>query len=366
MARRWLGRVSFWLALPWLFPVAAAAGAAWLAPLSAAGRMQAAGGLLLVLGLVTLPLRRSATRLPLSRLGISLLVAGLAWYAVSVQAAGTRVRLLDLAGGDPPPQLGSTREADLVVAGADVLTRAGRLRPSEAAGLSAALAAAYAELELQAGRAPAAFERQTLGRAGAGGEALVVTPASVDPGVAVLFLHGYGGNFVWPCWAVSLAAARINATTLCPSGPIDGRWHEGPGSERVAKSLAWLHARGVTRVYLAGLSAGAISATRLLRPLDRRFVGLVLLSGADARGRSGGLPTLAVQGSRDTMVSPQAVRRFARRHRGVRHVEVKGNHFVLLHRRHAVVRTVGAWLQAVERRAARTQRTQRIPTSPAR
>ena len=373
-ARRAVGWAAFWLSLPLLFPTAAAVGASWLAPLSVAGRFQAAGALLLVVGMATLPLRRrTRRRLPLSRAGLSLLVAGLAWRAMSVHAAAPSLRLVDLAGGPAPPQLASVREGDVVVAAADLLTRSGGLRPHEARGLAAGLSAAYLELEASVGRPPPVFERQALGRGGAAGEALVVAPPDPAPAAGVLFLHGYGGSFAWPCWAVSRAAERIGALTLCPSGPIDGRWTVGVGPQRVDAALRWLRKRGVQRVYLAGLSAGGISAPRLLRRRARRFAGLILLSGGDRRGRSGGLPVLAVHGTADSMVSAGATRAFAARHSGVRTVLLKGNHFVLLHRRVEVTRAVARWLRAVERRHRSpgrrprrpTQRTQRRPTSGA-
>lgn len=240
-------------------------------------------------------------------------------------------------------------EQDLALAGARVLANRRRLPASERERLLPALREAYVEMRrddvvtaspvldtLLGWQTPAAFDT------------LIIEPrAEPKPGVpmkfGVLFLHGYAGSFTLECWLVARAAREIGALTVCPATDFSGRWRGEVGERILRRSLEYLHGRGIRRVFLAGLSNGAMGASALAPRFASTFEGLILLSGAPADGDSGGLPTLVVHGAQDTMTPVASARAFAERHKAT-YAELAGGHFVLLTQRRDVREAVVKWL----------------------
>jgi pimeloyl-ACP methyl ester carboxylesterase len=178
----------------------------------------------------------------------------------------------------------------------------------------------------------------------------VYTPPMQHPArVAVVFLHGSGGNFAMPCWVFARAVEPVGAATLCPSVGPDGIWSTGRGEATVRASIAYLHARGVERIYLAGLSNGGIGASLLAPRLARELAGLVLIAGVSSRGGTGGLPTLVVHGRADTMARPGPARALvARAGSRATYAEFPGGHFVLIEHPDAVRDTITRWIAGRE------------------
>ena len=95
------------------------------------------------------------------------------------------------------------------------------------------------------------------------------------------------------------------------------------------RTIALAHARGLDRIYLAGLSNGGIGASRLAPRLRGLIHGLVLVSGAAPEAARGGVPALVVHGARDAMCPTSQARGYASR-TGARFVALRGGHFGLL------------------------------------
>jgi pimeloyl-ACP methyl ester carboxylesterase len=187
-----------------------------------------------------------------------------------------------------------------------------------------------------------------LGRQAPGAfDALVIEPRAeprpVPMKYGVLFLHGYAGSYTLECWLLARAAREIGALTVCPATDFSGHWRNEAG-ERIARAaLDYLHARGIERVFLAGLSNGAVGASALAPRFAASLVGLILISGAPASGSNAGLPALVVHGTEDTMTPVTAARAFAE-HTHATLVEFDGGHFVLLTKRVAARQVIVDWL----------------------
>lgn len=160
-----------------------------------------------------------------------------------------------------------------------------------------------------------------------------------EPRVGVVFLHGYAGNFALPCWHVARAAREVGGSTRCPSSGFSGRWRN---IDDVRAEIADLRARGAPRIVLAGISAGAIGASRLAPRLRREIDGVLLLAGVSRHAGRPGVPVLTIGGRRDGMTSPTDLRRYGRRHG--RHVSLEGGHFALLEEHELAHREMVDWL----------------------
>ena len=121
------------------------------------------------------------------------------------------------------------------------------------------------------------------------------------------------------------------------------------GERTLGATLDYLHARGIRRVYLAGLSNGAAGASALAPRFAPSLAGLILIPGAPAAGTAAGLPALVVQGEHDPMASAAAARAFAARAHAS-YVSLDGGHFVLLMQRARTRDTIAGWLRRQESR----------------
>lgn len=246
-------------------------------------------------------------------------------------------------------------EQDVVLSAAPLLRPMGLIPSREGDGLTGALRREYARMRLAEGAAPSPFASTALALDGP--ESFDVLWHAVPAGrssVAVLFLHGYGGSFALPCWEVASAAASAGMQTACPSVGQRGDWWTARGERIARQTIAWLRARGATRIVLAGLSNGGIGASRLAPRLRREIDGLVLLSGAAPVAPPRGLPVLVVHGRQDRMTSPAVASRYARGagRRGTL-VLLDGDHFVLVARAAEIQGRLIAWLAALDASHAR-------------
>ena len=331
---------------------------------SSVGYVVAIGALLG--GLVTLPdvenVKRK-TRRPrgLSR-GAVVVLALIAIARAFVAGDGRSLRAGDGGTGDGT---GGARlvnrlvdEGDVAVAGTRVLVASGMLH-DDTRELPSAMSDAYVAMKREEGDAPSPFVGTYLGLERPSAFDLVVfepprvPEATARPRSAVIFLHGFAGNFDLPCWQMAQAVASLDVVTACPSTRWVGDWWSAAGEATVRRTIDVLHARGVERIILAGLSNGGYGAAKLAPRLKGKLAGLVLISGAESASPSAGIPTLVIHGRRDTMTSFDESNAYATKV-GAKLVAVDAGHFAMLVRGPEVDRAVRDFVAArVEARADR-------------
>ncbi len=333
-------------------PLGVLVAAATITPITWSGAFYLLGSVLAAAGGLTAPWRVQRYR-GLARAGI-LIITGVAVTRLLGLGASPSLRLMTL------PQQGEARwlnrllaEQDVALFGERVLLMSRTfLTPREAEGLIPALHTAYVGMQATDGATFSPFLSTYLGREQPTSfDVIVAEPRGKQPPtVAVVFLHGFTGNFTVQCWLVAQAAREVDALTVCPSVGWRGDWWTDEGAATLNTTLDYLQQRGVERVYLAGLSNGAVGACRLASRITPPLAGLILISGADAGARSTDLPLLLVQGTHDERMPAALARQLARQagERATYH-ELDGDHFVLA-KRHAEARTIiGNWLRQQER-----------------
>lgn len=312
----------------------------------------AVGLTLLVVGLLLLTFQRAAA-LRLLAAG-ALLVLG-PWLARVALVKGTEQTRLTTLPGDLGPRLLSRiyPEADGTLAAASALRLGGGLRDPEANKLASILREAYERAEPSAGMFPTPAIATYLGLQGPQGfDTIVIRPPEgrVAPDGAVVFLHGYAGNFYVYCWELAQAAAAANLVTLCPSMGPSGAWWEPSGEETLRATLDYAHTIGMNRVYLSGLSNGAAGASVFALKYPERLAGLVLIAGMRAE-LAPALPVLVVQGAADRMMSAAVARAYAQRSSNVKYQELPGGHFIFLSDYYKVRPMIAQFLSDLEKRA---------------
>jgi pimeloyl-ACP methyl ester carboxylesterase len=326
---------------------------AWLSSgLSWWSAVLAMGLVLLALGLLVVHAQRGIGHRLLAAGG--LLVLG-PWLGRVVFVRGSEQTRLTTLPADTGARLLSRLypETDGTLAMAGLLSSMGSMRDSETSRFPTILKEAYARTEPNAANHPTPAIATYLGLQSPGGfDTIVIRPPEqrVAADGAVLFLHGYAGNFYVYCWELAQAAAVANLLTLCPSTGPSGAWWEASGEQIVTATLDYAHAIGMNRVYLAGLSNGAAGASVLSLQHQKRLAGLVLISGMRAEGPPP-LPVLVVQGSSDEMMPASHARAYAARGTNVTYHEVVGGHFVFLSKFEQVRLTVAQFLSELEKKA---------------
>lgn len=294
------------------------------------------------------PLRRR-------RLGVAFLAGVVLVLGFRVLAAGESETIVSASG----PNGGSGRivdrlvpERDLALSGSRLLQVLGVMPPDEP-GLLDHLDAGYTRMRDAEGPTPSPVLGTFLfGNTPEDFEVLRVAPTGEpDPTGAVVFLHGFIGSVTLLCWEVAQAAGPLGLETVCPATTWEARWANRDGRRIVERTLTDLRARGVERVYLAGLSAGAIGASVLAPSLD--IDGLVLISGTAREARPAHVPTLVLQGARDRMTRPGPARRYARAGgRRTRYVETEdAGHWLILSHHEQTRDELRTFLRARQARA---------------
>jgi pimeloyl-ACP methyl ester carboxylesterase len=303
---------------------------------------------LFALGCLTAPWRRTRWR-GLVRASLAALVLIVVAKVVAATSDAT-IRVTALPGDRGTRWMNTlVVERDGTLPAAALLHAFGQLRDVESAELAPALSAAYERMGSSANAATPAvathlgFQRMTLF------DAIVIEPAYARAKGAVIFLHGYSGNFVVYCWEIAEASRRAGLLTVCPSMRAQGDWWSPRGAETVQATLEFVRAKGLRRMVLVGLSNGAAGASVIAAARPDDFAALVLISGTRADAPPA-VPVLVVQGARDTMMPTAAVRAYAARGgSGVRYVELDGGHFVFLTRWQQMRTTLGDFFIAVSR-----------------
>lgn len=269
--------------------------------------------------------------------------------AVRLLSSGAPDVMLTLPGATSSRWLGRfVDEQDVSLLGARVLAWRWPLARDERDGLLREMRAAYVEMRGETSASPSPVLDTAFGRQHPDGfDTLVFEAPERAPRAAVVFLHGFGGSFRLECWLVARAARAIDAITVCPATGFSGRWSGRDGERTLGATLDYLHARGIRRVYLAGLSNGAAGASALAPKFASSLAGLILISGAPAAGTAAGLPALVVQGEHDPMASAAAARAFAARAHAT-YVSFDGGHFVLAMQRARTRDAIAGWLRQRE------------------
>ena len=267
-----------------------------------------------------------------------------------VGAGDGMISMRSLPDGDSARWLGRIYdEQDLALMGARILAMRWVLPPDERQRLVPAMHTAYVEMRRDDAFSPSPVVDTFFGRqVPSAFDTLVIEPrAEPKPGVpmkfGVVFLHGFAGSYTLECWLVASAARAIGAVTVCPATDFSGHWRGDTGERILRATLDYLQSRGIKRIFLAGLSNGAMGASALAPRFVSSLEGLILISGAPASGGNAGLPTLVVHGSQDTVTPVEAARAFAERTHAT-YAGFDGGHFVLLVRRAETREAIVSWL----------------------
>jgi hypothetical protein len=268
-------RLMFIAGATLIVPVSLLAMMALFTPITLSGALYLLGALLIAAGAMTAPWRRKRCR-GVTRAGLVLILL-VACTRLFVSVRGTTVTLLTLPGGQNTRWLDRlVHERDGALFGVQLGYLTGTaISPGDHEGLVPALRAAYNAMEEAGGTTSSPFLSTYLGRQHPGSfDMVLIEPASGEPArTAVVFLHGLTGNFTVQGWLVAQAAGRIGAVTVCPSVSWRGDWWTEEGRQTVRNTLDYLHSRGVKRVYLAGLSNGAVGTCRWHRVCPPNLAG---------------------------------------------------------------------------------------------
>ncbi len=222
-------------------------------------------------------------------------------------------------------------ERDIALSGTRVLVGAGMFH-DDADELPAKMRDAYKQMDAEQGDQPSPVVATYLGLQSPDDfDLIVISPPKANPTDAVIFLHGYGGNFSLPCWQVSRAVADLHVLTVCPSTRWIGDWGTTKNGEAtLRKTVDALHARGVTKIVLAGLSNGGYGASLLAPKMRGSFAGVVLISGAVPSAAPTGVPTLLIHGREDSMAGFGNSTDYVAKHPGAKLVALDAGHFAML------------------------------------
>lgn len=273
---------------------------------------------------------------------------------VYVGGDGTTARLITL------PDGGSTRwvnrlihEQDLSLFGARVAALTGvALSRDEAAGLTEALTAAYASLESAGGTtaSPAPATYLMLQSPNQFDAVVIEPPGTAAPQASLIYLHGFTGSFSIQAWLASQPAARLGMLTVAPSVGFVGNWWTPRSEETLRRTIAYLHRRGIRRIYVAGLSNGAVGISRIAPNFRHDLAGVILISGADPYTSDPQLPVLVLHGALDERMHIEAAREYQRRFgdRTTLREFADGDHLMLAKQAARVQAAMETWLREQE------------------
>lgn len=299
-------------------PVALLVAFALFTPITSSGLIYTLGAVGITGGLLFAPWLKKVS--PWLLAGGAAAIVVTAAVRLYVGRDGTTAVLITL------PDGGSTRwvnrlihEQDLSLFGQRAAALTGiALSRREAAGLTDALAAAYSSLESVGGTSsspvPATY---LLMQSPNQFDAVVIEPPGTDaPRAALVYLHGFTGNFCIQAWLAAQPARALRMLTVAPSVGFIGNWWTPRGEETLRRTIAYLHRRGIRRIYVAGLSNGAAGICRLAPKFKADLAGLILISGADPYTADPQVPVLVLHGEQDERIQIEAAREYQRRFGG--------------------------------------------------
>jgi pimeloyl-ACP methyl ester carboxylesterase len=319
-------------------------------PISFVGTLYLVSYALIVVGMISAPWRVDLSFLTMLAgivIGISTLT-----FRMVFPASGTQINLITLPGQAGPRLLNRIfDEQDVVLFGAQVAPYLGAISTSEKESLDSTFAQTFAEMRAQRTTPLSPFLTTYLNQQRPSAFDMVIAEpkTGTPPKNGIIFLHGFGGNFTVQCWLVARAGYHVDALTVCPSTRVNGDWWSLQGRSILQETLAYLQQRGVERIYLAGLSNGAIGASRLAAELKDSFAGLILISGADPAAQMADLPVLVLHGKHDERIPVSLMERYVSEagSNATYHL-FDGDHFLLLKQADQMQDVIAAWLTQQE------------------
>ncbi|HEX5941579.1 MAG TPA: hypothetical protein VFY66_04845, partial [Anaerolineales bacterium] len=240
---------------------------------------------------------------------------------------------------------------DIVLFGAQVAPYLGAISPSEKNSLDIKFSQALKEMKVQGVTPLSPFLTTYLNQQRSNEFDLIISdPGSeATPRNGIIFLHGFGGNFTLQCWLIATAGEPIDAVTVCPSTDPSGSWWNPNGQSILRETIIYLQQRGVERIYLAGLSNGAIGASRLADQLKNDINGLILISGADPNATMTELPVLLLHGKHDERIPVSMMEQYASDAGPTAAYHLfEGDHFLLLKQANTLQEVIIDWLRQQE------------------
>lgn len=266
--------------------------------------------------------------------------------------SGTRMNLTTLPGQSGPRVLNRIlNEQDAVLFGAQVAPYLGAISSTERNSLDVTFSQTFQEMKAEGVTPLSPFLTTYLNQQRPNEFDVVIAEPNSEtpPKTGIIFLHGFGGNFTVQCWLMAKAGNQVNAITVCPSTSPIGAWWNPQGQAILQETFNYLHKRGVEHIYLAGLSNGAIGASRLADQLKSDVRGLILISGADPNAPMTDLPVLLLHGENDERIPASLMERYtsAAVSNATYHV-FEGDHFLLLKQADQVQAVIVSWLRQQE------------------
>jgi predicted esterase len=234
-------------------------------------------------------------------------------------------------------------ERDVALAGVNLLIATDRM-PRDRPGILDALRDGYARMHRSEGPVPSAIVGTFLfGQSPDDHSLLRIAPERFEPPEAVvLFLHGYIGSLTLACWQVAQAANPVGIDVVCPATHWSGDWTSEDGRRTVERNIEILRSQGVRRIYLAGLSQGAISISEIAPSLDVDAV--ILISGAQRGAPSPHEPVLVLQGRLDRMTPRGPARAYAAQSGGHYAEQPEAGHWMILSHHEWFTTELRTWL----------------------
>jgi pimeloyl-ACP methyl ester carboxylesterase len=319
-------------------------------PIFLAGIIYILSFLLTVIGMLTAPwLAERSSALLL--IGIILACAQIT-IRIASPPSGSQLNLITLPDRSGPQLLNRLLdEQDVVLFGAQLGPHFGLITQAEEKSLVATFSRTFLDMYQKGGTPLSPFLRTYLNLQGPDRfDAVIADPKSGVPAeTGIIFLHGYGGNFTVQCWLIAKAGYQIDAITICPSTGVNGHWWNLQGEQILQETIAYLHGRGLERIYLAGLSNGAIGMSRVAEDYKTDLSGLILISGADPSARITGLPVLVIHGKNDERIPVSLMEAYvAAAGTNATYRLFDGDHFLLLKQADQVQHVIVDWLTEQE------------------
>lgn len=319
--------------------------------MSSVGILYLLGYLLIVVGLVGAPWMQKRSFI---LIGIgSVLALAIAAIRIIVPPAGSQINIITL------PYQTETRflnrvlnEQDAVLFGAQLGPYFGLITSAEKESLDSTFGQAYEEMYAYGATPLSPFVTTYFNQQQTNAFDVVIAEPKTEtaPKTGILFLHGFGGNFTVQCWLLARPGFSINALTVCPSTSVSGAWWNAQGEAIFQETMRYLRQRGVERIYVAGLSNGAIGTSRLAKKYEHEIAGLILISGADPQATMTDLPVLLIHGKSDERIPLSIMEQYASSAgENATSYFVVGDHFLLLKQGDQVQEVIVNWLDQQER-----------------
>ncbi len=319
-------------------------------PVSSTGIIYLLGYFLIALGMICVPWWSGRSLILILTGGMLALTT--AAGRIMFPPSGTQMNMITLPGQTGPRLLNRIfNEQDIVLFGAQVAPYLGAISPSEKNFLDIKFSQAFKEMNVRGVTPLSPFLTTYLNQQRSNEFDLIIS----DPGSGttsrngIIFLHGFGGNFTLQCWLMATAGDPIDAVTVCPSTDPSGSWWNAKGQSILRETIIYLQQRGVERIYLAGLSNGAIGASRLADQYKNDLNGLILISGADPNATMTELPVLLLHGKHDERIPVSMMEQYTSDAGPTAAYHLfEGDHFLLLKQAEQVQGVIIDWLREQE------------------